>query len=1269
MRTVDGRYEVIRKLGEGGMGRVYLARNRKDKGREVALKFISQQVMERGGAEGFKQEFELLTRLKHPNLVEVYDFGHDRDECYFTMEYVVGEDLFAYAQINPPQRLLGAVVGVLRALEYIHSRGLIHYDVKPENIRVGEGGKVVKLMDLGLAAEGGMRLAGKVKGTLAYIAPELAKGGEIDKRADLYSLGVTLYYVLTRRLPFDGQTPIEVARNRIGNESPFMPAGFPEPWKEIVTRLLSLEPHQRYSSANEVIRAINQLSGEDFPLETKETRASYILSGRFVGRDREFRRLTKAMERRSSGNGGDEPTVFLLKGERGIGKKRLLRELKYKAQLDGVGFFSGSCYQEGGDPYQSFVEILQQIIGTLDRGDPLLAQYSPELVKLGSSLIEAEPSPELEPNQEKLRLQDAVTSFLCGVSSSKPLLLSLMDIQWADEVSMELLSYLGRNSRGKRVLICANLQEEEGIPAPLVEMEKEKYCQILFLEKLSNSEVRELIGSMLGTPQIPPELEERVIHWSGGTPLLVEEAMKSLTEEGVLYRQEGQWRCDSGRLADFEVPTSVHTVLEKRLERLTFRELKPLQALSVINHPIDLDLLSRLLSLSPEELASAMKSLEGRKLVRRSWKELISEYEISHQITSNLIYSHLSPEERRSLHRKVGVVLEKRGKGVEELAYHSQRGGGGVKAATYCRRAGLKAKKLYSNQLSISYFQSALQNLREGTSKVRANILSELGEVLTHTGESEKAIAIYEQLLRDFGTVINKRQKAKICSKLATAWENRSEYDNSLQALKDGMELLGRGAKGRLLAELMAKMATVEQRKGNFDSCQRFCDEGLKALGRGRACREGGLLYNVLGNANFYLGKNKRAKEFYQRSLQIRERIGDQRSVSSSLNNLGNVYFQQGDYVKAIDFHTRSMEISERIGNIMGVSGSYVNLGNIFQAKGEPSKALSYFQKSMKISQRVGDKNGLASCLNNSGGIYVDKGDYGEAAKLFQRSQKIARQIGNRLGEAMGYTNLGITFYHRGRYYQALMLYRKGLRKSRQLWNIQLEAITLINLAELYLTLGEVGKASRHVKEAIALAQKMGEKFILGDAYCTQGKIAAEKGKLEEAEDTLRKAMEISTQLGNEIIRGITFVGLGNLCLQKGNFEEALGYCEEALSIAERLGAKELLAFSFLLRGMVEAQRSWGSRTRALKFLERGVNLAQTVENPEIQWMGNYEMGKLYQEEKLLHEALRHYKECISIFKSCCSQINEEKLKWSYLEEKWRGEVFEAIKGLKEISQ
>jgi len=218
----NNRYRVVRELGQGGMGTVYLIEDMLNAGQVITLKKIRHDLLDERALTQFRYEFSALAQLRHPNLVTVYDFGviEDTQEYFFTMEYVPGEDLVTYAtrrlQEEPGHYdwLYDITVQVCRALQYIHSRGLIHYDVKPRNIFVMPDG-TVKLMDFGLIGRARAEGPLKLRGTPDYVAPELVRGDAVDHRADLYSLGITLYEIVTGRLPFQGDSTMTILRQHV----------------------------------------------------------------------------------------------------------------------------------------------------------------------------------------------------------------------------------------------------------------------------------------------------------------------------------------------------------------------------------------------------------------------------------------------------------------------------------------------------------------------------------------------------------------------------------------------------------------------------------------------------------------------------------------------------------------------------------------------------------------------------------------------------------------------------------------------------------------------------------------------------------------------------------------------------------------------------------------------------------------------------------------------------------------------------------------------
>src|SRR5581483_1803558 len=200
--TSMGRYEIVRPLGEGGQAHVFLARDLAGEQGEVAVKVLKA---ESARSEGFRREFEALSALRHPHLISVLDFGTtDEGAPYFSCEYFPGQDLVTALAGASLDEKLEVLAQVLRGLEYIHTRGLIHFDVKPQNllVRRTERGWHVKIADFGLAAPADGRAT--PRGTPHYIAPEIARGSApADRRADLYSLGVVAYELFCGARPYD----------------------------------------------------------------------------------------------------------------------------------------------------------------------------------------------------------------------------------------------------------------------------------------------------------------------------------------------------------------------------------------------------------------------------------------------------------------------------------------------------------------------------------------------------------------------------------------------------------------------------------------------------------------------------------------------------------------------------------------------------------------------------------------------------------------------------------------------------------------------------------------------------------------------------------------------------------------------------------------------------------------------------------------------------------------------------------------------------------
>src|ERR671912_2509945 len=257
--VVDGRYDVVRPLGSGGMGEVFLARDRV-LGRDVALKVLRTQYAGDSESAGrFKREARSAASLSHPNIVQVYDRGETEDGAsYIAMEYVPGgtlkEKIVGDGPLGARQAAaLGAQVA--EALEAAHERGMVHRDIKPQNVLLTDRGNA-KVADFGIARAGSsvtISRTGSVMGTAGYMSPEQALGEPATPRSDLYSLGVVLYEALTGELPYTADNPIAVSMKHVNEPlrppielNPRIPRGM----NALVTKLLAKDPEARYADAD-----------------------------------------------------------------------------------------------------------------------------------------------------------------------------------------------------------------------------------------------------------------------------------------------------------------------------------------------------------------------------------------------------------------------------------------------------------------------------------------------------------------------------------------------------------------------------------------------------------------------------------------------------------------------------------------------------------------------------------------------------------------------------------------------------------------------------------------------------------------------------------------------------------------------------------------------------------------------------------------------------------------------------------------------------------
>lgn len=432
-----GRYHVRRFLGEGGKKRVFLAHDEL-LDRDIAFSLIKTEGLDDVGRERIMREARAMGRLTHQNIVSIYDIGEHTNsdstkQPYLVQELMGGGDVEGLLEdadgALPLQQSLDIAVATTRGLEFAHSQGVVHRDLKPGNVWLTSEGEA-KIGDLGLAVTlGQSRLTshGMMVGTYQYMPPEQALGAESTPQADLYSLGAMLYEMVTGRTPFEGDTPTAVISQHL-NTQPVAPSWHtehcPPDLEALILRLLEKEPSKRPASATEVREALEHVDPEARSVSHSDSQTNpldRLARGVFVGREKELEQLNEALNAAMDGRG----SVVMLVGEPGIGKTRTVQELETYARMRGAQVYWGRTHESSGMPaFWPWLQIgrawgAQRDLTTLGAGNPAL---NPEMVRLFPELRQAipglpEPPEHHDPESGQFLLFDAY----CGAPKPHPL--------------------------------------------------------------------------------------------------------------------------------------------------------------------------------------------------------------------------------------------------------------------------------------------------------------------------------------------------------------------------------------------------------------------------------------------------------------------------------------------------------------------------------------------------------------------------------------------------------------------------------------------------------------------------------------------------------------------------------------------------------------------------------------------------------------------------------------------------------------------------------
>ncbi|MBC7919743.1 MAG: AAA family ATPase [Ferruginibacter sp.] len=687
-------YHILEKIITYAGTATYRAERWKDR-RKVVLKILLNPTPGAAEVDRFRHGYEAISHLAIRGVPHCYGFENNHDRLLLVIEDFGGVSLKKYRAENPLDLLacVGVAVGLADVLEGLHQHRIIHQDVNPYHLLVNPQTLEVGLTDFTVASGPGKADRSGVEalpaGSLAYASPEQTGriNRTVDHRSDLYSLGVTLYELLTGRLPFDAENALELVHGHIAKK-PLPPCALvpaiPRPLSEIILKLMAKNAEDRYQSAAGLkadLRACERQLGETgtvapFKLAQNDFSGRLNLSRKLYGREQESGTLAAAVGRAAAG--GRE--MLLVEGYSGVGKSALVHQAFPHVIANGGVFIEGKINQfQRNVPYHGFIQAFEEWVRLVLLESPgNLARWRERILKAvgtnGKVLTGVVPNlewvlgklldvPDLEPAETQNRFHYVFRNFIKAVSQvARPLVVFLDDLQWADSASLNLLKVMMTDQEAKHLLFVGAYRNNEVVTshpfATVVgEIEREKAgVGRIGLDPLALSSVNELITEALGCPAAYAQpLAALVYHKSRGNAFFVNEFLKALFEENLLTFSfhQARWTWDAEQIEQRNITGNVVEFMAGKIQKLPKATQETLKLAACIGNRFDPNHLAIACGRPRPELHQDLQPSLAEGLV----VPVGEHYQFAHDRIQQAVYSLIAEPDRQRVHLQIGKLL------------------------------------------------------------------------------------------------------------------------------------------------------------------------------------------------------------------------------------------------------------------------------------------------------------------------------------------------------------------------------------------------------------------------------------------------------------------------------------------------------------------------------------------------------------------------------------------------------------------------------------
>jgi tetratricopeptide (TPR) repeat protein len=984
------------------------------------------------------------------------------------------------------------------------------------------------------------------------MSPEVAKGESADGRADLYSLGVTLFQVMTRKLPYDGESSVAVIRQHLAAPIPAMadiPSVTPA-MKRIVRRLLEKDPADRFQSANHVIMAINREMKASFEFEPVEIRRRQMLTlmGSFVGRADELAELKLSFEQRCLGRtdiGQAFPRFLRISGTTGIGKTRLSNEFKNHVQLSHAHFLRAVCLEGQSQPFAA----VRQLIGAVSEampviGGPDLGLWGPDAARGASPSSPRSSAAETPP--DRLAVLDKGCEILLRASDVAPVVLHVEDIQWCDEDSLEFIQHLLRkirsidedyagpsgNSAARRpaLLVSATFSTDQ----PLKDRQKSLIESLasfegsvdVRLEPFADADVRRLMDQATGESDFPPRVLQDILRGCRGVPLLVEQALARLAEQDIEVMPDGRWILPA-ELMSFPMPeNSVGETFAGRIRDIAGSRLRVVQILALLNQPAQAVLIAKAAEIGVPDVLSCVSDLQQTGLVAAQQTTDGLSYFLAHGDLRPAILKTLTEEQVRTLHGRIGALMEdmtRAGERVspQRLAFHFMQTADTERAVDYGIKAADEAVTQFAYSAAVDILDKCILMAEPAPSGIGpsptarrriAEMLQRRGGALRQNGSLPKAAADLERAAGTFESL-----------------NDRDGFAQCLLALANIFLVSGNGS-------------------GAADCAGRALDL-VTATGNTTAALRSNTILGICECWAFR--RYDDAEKRFQECQRLSRVHGLEGHMPKVLCGFGQLRIVQYRYDEALSMFARGLWIARKIRNSAEIAHCSEQIGCVFLDTARFSRAIKYLNLSLRHSRNAGLLTQSVNVLLNIGMALTAGGSQREAIVDFGQARKLSRLMGYVVQETRSLFLLARAYHETSMYAKALEAANGALALATR-DNDRIESLNM--LAKVNLTLGAASIAVERLTEAVQIAKDRGLERFRGQSLFILAECRLQMESIEMAAACAQEALDVARKTNLNVTQMLLLALLMDIEIERNDAAAAERHLADAISQAGRMG-------------------------------------------------------------------------------------------------------------------